>query len=182
MMMMNRWWWWIDGDEAYIQNLTKNCVEHVTKFCKAMWLWKHFVKAMWKQMECKCESRIIQCEMVNPNNGYRTWAFGNHSMRAVVLENIVDQYHFVQIACILARISEFFRPCDPKNCLIQYVSRGLPVFVFQWLGALDKVVHFANIKMEIKIHWTKNKFDVRVELKGWNRQICNKICMENKDM
>jgi hypothetical protein len=90
--------------------------------------------------------------MVNPNNGYRTWAFGNHSMRAVVLENIVDQYHFVQIACILARISEFFRPCDPKNCLIKYVSRGLPVFVFQWLGALDKVVHFANIKMEIKMH------------------------------
>jgi hypothetical protein len=35
---------------------------------------------------------------------------------------------------ILPRISEFFRPCDPKNCLIPYQSRGLHVFVFQQLA------------------------------------------------
>ena len=95
--------------------------------------------------------------MANPNNGYRTWAFGNHSMRDMVLENVVDRYHFIivsdiQTSCILQRISEFFRPCDPKNCLIPYQSRGLPVFVFQWLGALDKILHFVKIKMEIEKH------------------------------
>ena len=122
----------------------------------------HVVKTMWKQMECKFESRIFQCKILGLlwdarcgvgkccRSFYVRCGFILCEMRCWKMLSI--DIISLPIFIVLPRISEFFRPCDPKNCLIQYLSRGLPVFVFQWLGALDKVLHFAEIQMVVETH------------------------------
>ena len=140
---------------------------------KFRWLMSRMGDMLSKQCENKWN--------VNLNHAYfnvKYWACCE--MRDAVLENVVDHsmwdavsfyvrcgFILCEMRCwkmlsidiillpifiVLPRISEFVRPCDPKNCLIQYLSRGLPVFVFQWLGALDKVLHFAEIQMVVETH------------------------------